>query len=69
MAELGFSSRFPVYVSGPLGGFPEFPFYLLQLGEEGKATLIFLDSLAARILDADSSLPTRGTDVTFGKLM
>lgn len=48
MAELGFS-RFPVYVSGPLGGFPEFPFYLLQLEEEGKATLIFLDSLAARI--------------------
>lgn len=69
MAELGFGARFPNYVLSPLGGFTELLLQLLQFGEAGKPRTIFLDSLAARVLDADSSLPTGRTDVSFGKLI
>lgn len=66
---MGCSPRFLDYVLVSLGGFTEFPLYLLQLGEAGKPRMIFLDSLAAKVLDADPSLPLGGATGGFGKLI
>lgn len=44
------------------------PFHLLHLGEAEEPAMAFLDSLAARVLDATFLQTVKGTEGSLGKL-